>query len=94
MSAGSGQLNSDARKRCSMTRTLVLPVPTRRATSREGSAASYVSLNISRTWRIGSLSVGTGPSSKGGPCDDRIASLYPSTDRRSSGTLIAIIVER
>ena len=55
-----GQVNDDARKRCSITRTPVLPTPTLRATSRDGSPPSNVSRKISRTLRIASLSVGIG----------------------------------
>jgi hypothetical protein len=42
----------------------VLPTPTWRSTSRDGSPASYVSLKISRTLRIFIRSVGIGRSFK------------------------------
>lgn len=94
MPIGTGHVIFDARNRCSIMRTLVLPVPTRRATSRDGSPPSNVSLSISRTWRISSLSVGIEPSKRRTLRRPGYLVLSASADRHHRGILIAIMLER
>jgi hypothetical protein len=91
--SGNGQFNDDARKRCSITRTPVLPTPTRRATSRDGNPPSNVSRKISRTLRIASLSVGIGHPQMEQHATAGSAAKHPQYDRDHSGMLIAITQE-
>jgi hypothetical protein len=64
-STGSGHSTPDAAKRRIVSRTVDGATPSRRATSRTGTFASRISLNISRTRRMLNLSVGIGPPQKG-----------------------------
>src|SRR5215471_18292639 len=58
MSSLSGQLSPDDRKRSTTARTVDGAIPNRRATSRPATSPENVRRRISRTWRIGTLSVG------------------------------------